>query len=116
MGKDFTAAGYWNGLLNASLCKLFILRALREGPGHGYEIAQRVKRLTEGFCVPTDGTIYPALHEFEECGCITCRSEIVAGRTRKVYTLTEKGHEAYRAGKVVWQKGLGCMDCVVGEE
>ncbi len=113
MSKDYTADGYWTGLLNASLCKLFILRALREGPGHGYEISRRVKRLTCSFCVPTDGTIYPVLHEFLQCGCVTCHTEVVSGRTRKIYTLTEKGHEAYEAGRDVWQRGFSCMRNVI---
>ena len=57
---------YWNGILNASLCKLFILRAICDGPAHGYEIIRRVARLTDNFCVPTQGTIYPVLREFQQ--------------------------------------------------
>jgi len=107
---------YWNGILNASLCKLFILRAICDGPAHGYEIIRRVARLTDNFCVPTQGTIYPVLREFQQCGCVTCRTELVNGRTRKVYSVTPKGKKAYQMGREVWQKGLCCVNRVIGEE
>ena len=37
MARDYTTHGYWNRILNGSLCKFFIMRALRDGPAHGYE-------------------------------------------------------------------------------
>jgi PadR family transcriptional regulator PadR len=116
MAKNYTTHSYWNGILNASLCKFFILRALCDGPAHGYEIIRRVARLTDNFCVPTQGTIYPVLREFQQCGCVTCSPEVVNGRTRKVYTVTPKGRDAYKAGQEVWEKGLCCVKQVVAEK
>jgi DNA-binding PadR family transcriptional regulator len=109
----YTSQKYWSGVLNASLCKFFILRAVCDGPAHGYEIIRRVAMLTDDFCVPTQGTIYPVLREFQQCGCVTCHEEVVNGRTRKVYTVTPKGRDAYRVGMKVWQKGLCCIQRVV---
>ena len=113
---SYTSQTYWGSVLNASLCKFFILRAICDGPAHGYEIIRRVARLTEDFCVPTQGTIYPVLQEFLRCGCVTCQSQVVNGRTRKVYTVTAKGQEAYQAGREVWQKGLCCVNRVVEQK
>jgi len=115
MAVSYTSQTYWSSVLNSSLCKFFILRALCDGPAHGYEIIRRVDRLTDGFCVPTQGTIYPVLREFQECGCVTCRREVVNGRTRKVYAVTPKGTKAYQTGMEVWKKGLCCVQQVVGE-
>mgnify|MGYP001440683383 CR=1 FL=1 len=109
----YTSEAYWDRILNASLCKFFILRALCDGPSHGYELIQRVARLTDGFCVPTQGTIYPVLREFQRCGCATCRRRVVGGRVRKVYAVTAKGRRAYRVGLQVWRKGLCCITEVV---
>jgi len=116
MAKNYTSHSYWNRVLNGGICKFLILRALHEGPAYGYEIIRRVASLTDQFCAPTQGTIYPVLEDFRKCGCVTCRQEVVSGRTRKIYTLTPKGLEAYQAGLEVWQKGLCCVKCVVEQE
>jgi len=110
---SFTRKTYWSGMLNASLCKFFILKAICDGPAHGYEIIRRVARMTDDFCVPTEGTIYPVLREFQQCGCVTCSKEIVKGRTRKVYTITPKGEEAFKAGAEVWRQGLCCVERII---
>ncbi len=106
MTINYTGRMYWSRILNASLCKFFILGAVCAGPAHGYEIIQRVARLTDNFCVPTQGTVYPVMREFEACGCVTCHLEVVNGRRRKVYSVTPKGREAYRSGLDVWKDGL----------
>ncbi len=116
MAINYTSHSYWNDILNASLCKFFILWALCDGPTHGYEIIRRVDKLTDSFCVPTQGTIYPVLREFQECGCVTCQPELVNGRTRKVYALTPKGQEAFQAGQEIWKAGLCCINRAVGNE
>lgn len=89
-------------MIKMSLSKFFILGVLHDRPMHGYEIAREVEATTRGCCAPVHGTIYPVLHEFEQGGYITVQSETVAGRGRKVYTLTDKGHEAYAVATKAW--------------
>ena len=103
---DLTGARYWDGIVNSALCKLFVLSALQEAPMHGYALIQRIASMTDGFCVPTEGGLYPVLKEFESCGCATVSLETVEGRTRKVYALTEKGREALLAGLDAWEKAI----------
>ena len=103
---DYTCRTYWKAVLNASLCKFFILQAVCERPAHGYGIIRRVAQRTGNLCMPIQGTVYPVLREFERCGCMHCRVEVVHGRERKVYRATPKGRKALQAGMDVWRRGL----------
>ncbi|OYX06395.1 MAG: PadR family transcriptional regulator, partial [Rhizobiales bacterium 32-66-8] len=91
VGPDFLSRAYWNGTIKMSLSKFFILCVLHQRSMHGYDVARAVEKTTNGCCSPTEGTIYPVLREFEEGGYVVSESEVVSGRERKVYTLTEKG-------------------------
>lgn len=106
---DYTDRAYWNGIIKMSLSKFFILCVLHEKPMHGYEVARRVERSTNGCCSPTEGTIYPVLREFEEGGYVTSAAETVSGRERKVYTLTEKGREAFKVAVAAWMDVTRCL-------
>jgi PadR family transcriptional regulator PadR len=106
MGKDITNQAYWQGVINMSLCKFFVLRALSERPMYGYELIQAVERQTDGFCVPSEGAVYPILKEFEGCSCVTSHEEVVGGRKRKIYTLTPKGRDGFELGAKLWREGL----------
>src|SRR3954453_19884538 len=99
---DYSSRAYWAGTIKMSLSKFFILRALHERPMHGYDIARAVESISNGCCSPTEGTIYPVLREFEEGGYVEVESEVVSGRQRKTYTLTEKGREAFQVGLQAW--------------
>ncbi|WP_245293148.1 PadR family transcriptional regulator [Mongoliimonas terrestris] len=101
---DLSSRAYWNGTIKMSLSKFFILRVLHDRPMHGYDIARTVERTTNGCCSPSEGTIYPVLREFEEGGYVTFAAEVVAGRERKVYTLTEKGRDALRVAIDAWME------------
>jgi len=92
-----------------SLSKFFILCVLTEKPRHGYDIADAVERATKGNCAPTQGTIYPALREFEDGGYVTCETRVASGRVRKVYTLTEKGHQAFKVAVEAWMEVTQCL-------
>ena len=104
MSRDYEDPTYWNGMIKMSLTRLFILRALHESPLHGYELSKKISNLTNGCCSPTEGALYPTLHEFERGGYVTCKKEKVGGRTRKIYTLTEKGIRACKAGLDAWEE------------
>lgn len=101
---DLTSRSYWNGTIKMSLSKFFILNVLHRQPMHGYDIARAVESTTKGCCSPTEGTIYPAMREFEEGGYVTSSAEVVSGRERKVYTLTDKGREAYGVALEAWME------------
>ena len=101
---DLTTRAYWNGTIKMSLSKFFILNVLHQRPMHGYDIARAVEKTTKGCCSPTEGTIYPALREFEEGGYVTSEAEVVSGRERKVYTLTDKGRQAFQVAVGAWME------------
>lgn len=107
---DLTDRSYWAGTIKIALSKFFVLRVLIDGPSHGYDIARAVERITSGCCSPTEGGLYPVLRELEQGGYATTTAEVVNGRERKVYELTDKGREAFRVGAEAW---LEVTDAVV---
>lgn len=108
-GPDLLSADYWNGTIKMSLSKFFILCVLHHRPMHGYDVARAVDRTTNGCCTPTEGTIYPVLREFEDGGYITCETQVVSGRERKVCTLTDKGRAAFQVALRSWMEITNCL-------
>lgn len=78
------------GTLKPILLKLFQDR----GPMYGYEIVQEVKRLSGDKILIKEGSLYPLLHALHAKGVLKTESRQVDGRTRKYYTLSEKGKGA----------------------
>jgi len=58
---------------------------------YGYEITQKVKEVSEGEILLTEGALYPALHKLEADGFLETFTQIVDNRVRKYYRLTEQG-------------------------
>ena len=106
---DLTDRSYWSGTIKMALSKFFVLRVLHDAPSHGYDIARAVERVTSGCCSPTEGGLYPVLREFEQGGYVTSDSEIVSGRERKVYTLTDKGRDAFQVGLEAWMDATSAL-------
>ncbi|MFY0989606.1 PadR family transcriptional regulator [Halomonas sp. C05BenzN] len=107
---DYSDPAYWRGTIKMSLSKFFVLSVLHRKPMHGYEVVQAVEKSTRGCCSPSEGTVYPMLNEFEAGGYLSATAEVVQGRTRKVYALTEKGREAFQVAVDAW---LEATDCIV---
>ena len=73
----------------------FILAALVDGPLHGYGIIKQAVNLSDGHVRLTAGTLYGALDRLGEEGLIRAdRQEVVEGRTRRYYRLTDDGVQA----------------------
>lgn len=106
---DYASRDYWAGTIKMGLSKFFILRVLHDGPMHGYDVARSVERTTGGCCSPTEGTIYPVLREFEAGGFVTVQEEIVQGRQRRVYQLTEAGRAAFRVALDAWMEATAAL-------
>jgi DNA-binding PadR family transcriptional regulator len=69
-----------------------ILTALATGPKHGYGVTQEVAELSDGTVSLRAGTLYGALDRLIEQGLIAVdRQEVVDGRLRRYYRLTDAG-------------------------
>jgi len=80
-----------NPMLKGTL-QTIILKLLEDNNRmYGYEITQKVKELTTGEIMLTEGALYPALHKLEADGLLETFTEVVDGRARKYYQLTEQG-------------------------
>jgi PadR family transcriptional regulator PadR len=80
-----------NPLLKGTL-QTIILKLLEDNDRmYGYEITQKVKEVSEGGIMLTEGALYPALHKLEADGFLETTVEVVEGRARKYYRLNEHG-------------------------
>ena len=71
----------------------YVLLALRQGPQCGTDAAEYVEKRTAGRVKLGPAILYTILGKFEKEGYIL--ETQVEGR-RRTYTITEKGHAAYR--------------------
>ena len=78
-------------LLKGTL-QTIVLKVLKDhGKTYGYEITQRVKELSDGDIILTEGALYPTLHRLEDEGLLTTEKISVGNRVRKYYMLTPAG-------------------------
>lgn len=82
-----------NNKLFKGTLQTIILQMLNEQPKmYGYQMTQKARLMTNEELIITEGALYPALHKMEEDGILTTSTEIVNGRARKYYSITEKGN------------------------
>ncbi|MEU0561234.1 PadR family transcriptional regulator [Dactylosporangium maewongense] len=75
-----------------------ILTALAGEPLHGYGLIAEVDRLSGGRVSLRPGTLYGALDRLVDAGLVRIdHEEIVEGRLRRYYQLTESGGEVLAA-------------------
>lgn len=78
-------------LLKGTL-QTILLKVLKDhGKMYGYEITQRVKDLSDGRILLTEGALYPSLHKLEAEGLLKTETVMMGKRVRKYYTLTPEG-------------------------
>jgi len=74
---------------------MIVLSMLRHGPMHGYELKQRLRRVT--LASPSNNSLYPTLRRFESNGVATKTVESQPGRpARNVYAITEHGRAYFQ--------------------
>jgi DNA-binding PadR family transcriptional regulator len=78
-------------LLKGTL-QTIVLKILKDyGKTYGYEITQRVKELSQGSILLTEGALYPTLHKLEAEGLLRTEKVMIGKRVRKYYFLTTEG-------------------------
>ena len=76
----------------------FVLASLADGRKHGYGIIKDAETLSEGRVSLKVGTLYAALDRLQADGLVTAAGdEIVAGRLRRYFELTDSGADALKA-------------------
>ncbi|GAB3677509.1 PadR family transcriptional regulator [Actinocorallia lasiicapitis] len=76
----------------------FVLAALLDGPLHGYAIIKRAEADSGGRVRLAVGTLYGALDRLAGQGLVAVtREEVVSGRPRRYFELTEPGAAALAA-------------------
>ncbi|MFF2954411.1 PadR family transcriptional regulator [Kitasatospora sp. NPDC057965] len=74
---------------------LLLLTALADAPRHGYALIQEIAAISDGRVKMRTGTLYGALDRLLQQGLIeVAAEEIVDGRARRTYALTEAGRGA----------------------
>jgi len=78
-------------LLKGTL-QTIVLKVLKDhGKMYGYEITQKVKDLSVGRILLTEGALYPTLHRLEADGILKTEVVNIGKRIRKYYVLTTPG-------------------------
>ncbi len=76
--------------------RIHILHHANEGEIFGVAIMDELRR--HGYSISA-GTLYPILHSLEAKGYLTRRNNVVNGKVRKYYRITEKGVNALDEAK-----------------
>jgi transcriptional regulator len=83
--------------------ELAILSILEGAPLHGYEIARRIERQTQGKLRFTLASLYPLLYRMEQRGWIRGAWETSSsGRRRRCYRLTPAGKKKLSPLRQEW--------------
>jgi PadR family transcriptional regulator PadR len=89
-------------LLHGTL-DVLILKALVDGPRHGYDIVRHITSTTGDAIVIEDGSLYPALYRLEKKGHITGAWGVSdAGRRARFYEMTASGRAALKTQTRDW--------------
>lgn len=91
------------GYISGSV-KLLILNLLNEKSFYGYEIIKTLKTRSNNVFDMKEGTLYPILHKLENEELIISSNQEVSGRTRKVYSITDKGIKELVKSKKEWEE------------
>jgi PadR family transcriptional regulator len=92
---------------------LLLLAVLAAGPGHGYSIITRLRDRSSGAFDLPEGTVYPALHRLETAGLLDSTWEVVAGRRRRLYSLTMAGERQLASEARDWRAFSGSVSLVL---
>ena len=91
-----------------------ILTALAEQQLHGYALLRRVEELSDGRLRLRAGTLYAALDRLVGEGLVAVDGEeVVDGRLRRYYVLSEVGHHALALETHRWQANVAAANRVL---
>lgn len=93
---------------------LLVLKALSLGAMHGWGISSRIQQVSGDFFLIGQGTLYPALHRFEQRGWVNSHWQATENnRVARYYELTAAGRRALADEITRWRSYAGAVDLVI---
>lgn len=92
---------------------LLLLGAVGASPSHGYGVINALRERSGGAFDLTEGSVYPALHRLEGAALLTSEWAPVAGRRRRIYSLTQEGKAALEAQRRDWRALVAAVESVI---
>ena len=100
-------------LLKGTL-QTILLKVLKDnGKMYGYENTQKVKELSVGRILLTEGALYPALHKLEAEGLLQTETVLMGKRVRKYYTITVTGKNLVKERVIEFREFIKTMSAVL---
>ena len=94
---------------------LLILKALSMEPMHGWGISDRIQQMSGDAFRIGQGSLYPALHRFDNRGWVTSYWRTTGNnRIARYYELTAAGRHALAEEVARWRSYTGAVDLVIG--
>lgn len=89
---------------------LLVLKALQNGPDHGYGISVRLQQWSEDVLRFEEGSLYPALYRMEHRGWIVSSWGLSENNRRaRFYRLTAAGRRQLKAETESWRLFTGAI-------
>lgn len=96
---------------------LLILKTLSLEPMHGWGISDRIQRMSADVFRIGQGSLYPALHRFDDRGWVTSYWRTTENnRIARYYELTPSGRHALAEEIARWRSYTGAVDLVIAAE
>ena len=93
---------------------LLILRALQDGPAHGYAVSRWIRERTDHVLSMEDAALYQALHRLEARGWVAAEWGVSENnRKAKYYGLTTAGRRQLRDEVSTWRRYAAAMSRVI---
>jgi PadR family transcriptional regulator PadR len=84
---------------------MLILKALTQGPTHGYGVARWIQSVTDDLLEIEEGSLYPALYRMNRRGWISSEwGTSEHNRRAKFYSLTAKGRGQLEEQVAGWER------------
>lgn len=94
--------------------EMLILKALSLGAMHGWGVAERIERLSEGVCEIQQGAVYPVLQRLLRRGWLVAEWRASDNNRRaRYYRLTAAGRRQLDAEVEWWRRAAGGVDRVL---
>lgn len=93
---------------------LLVMRILKAGSRHGYDIVKRIELLSEDTIRVGEGSLYPSLHRLEKRGYVQAHwAQSETGRRAKFYNLTPEGKRMVQEKEIYWLEFTSAVNLVL---